>query len=104
MYNSPNWIMLIRRSGANQALLIAAYAQLTVFQLHDIDNYWQNDYAISKIIPITLWGLEMDKQSNNALRDKIVEEMTVDYSSALEKHFDLAKRFICHAPTKDTTS
>lgn len=36
----------------------------------------------------------MDKQSNGSLRKKIMEEMTADYSSALEKHFDLAKQLI----------
>lgn len=36
----------------------------------------------------------MDNQKDNNLRKKIIEEMTVDYSSALEKHFDLAKQLI----------
>ena len=36
----------------------------------------------------------MNKQNNFDLRRKIIEEMTADYSSALEKHFDLAKQFI----------
>lgn len=30
----------------------------------------------------------------NDLRKKIIEQMTVDYSNALEKNFDLAKQFI----------
>jgi len=36
----------------------------------------------------------MDKQKENNLREKIIEEMTVNYSSALEKNFNLAKQFI----------
>jgi len=36
----------------------------------------------------------MDKQKDNELRKRIIEEMTVDYSSALEKNFNLAKQFI----------
>ena len=35
--------------------------------------------------------MEMHKDS---LKKKIIEEMTVDYSNALEKDFDLAKQFI----------
>ena len=35
----------------------------------------------------------MDKQKANALKTRIIEEMTTDYSSALEKNFDLAKQF-----------
>jgi len=34
-----------------------------------------------------------DKEKNN-LKQKIINEMTVDYSNALEKNFDLAKQFI----------
>lgn len=37
---------------------------------------------------------EMDKQKDNNLKKRIIEEMTVDYSNALEKNFDLAKQFI----------
>lgn len=36
----------------------------------------------------------MDKQKANALKTRIIEEMTTDYSRALEKNFDLAKQFI----------
>lgn len=39
-------------------------------------------------------GDKMDKQKKNDLKQRIIEEMTVNYSSALEKHFDLAKQFI----------
>lgn len=35
----------------------------------------------------------MEKNKGN-LRRRIAEEMTVDYASALEKNFDLAKQFI----------
>ena len=33
-------------------------------------------------------------QGENELKKRIIEEMTVDYSSALEKNFDVAKQFI----------
>lgn len=33
-------------------------------------------------------------EQKNDLKKRILEEMTVDYSSALEKNFDLAKQFI----------
>ena len=36
----------------------------------------------------------MTKDKERDLRKKILEEMTVDYSNALEKNFDLAKQFI----------
>ena len=36
----------------------------------------------------------MESQKENSLKKKIIEEMTVDYSNALEKNFDLAKQFI----------
>lgn len=36
----------------------------------------------------------MTENNRDALRKRIVDEMTVDYSSALEKNFDLAKQFI----------
>lgn len=36
----------------------------------------------------------MTENSRNALKKRIVDEMTVDYSSALEKNFDLAKQFV----------
>lgn len=36
----------------------------------------------------------MNKQKGNNLKIRITEEMTVDYASALEKNFDLAKQFI----------
>lgn len=36
----------------------------------------------------------MNEQKENRLKQKIIEEMTVDYSSALEKNLSLAKRFI----------
>lgn len=36
----------------------------------------------------------MNKPKENNLKKRIMEEMTVDYSSALEKNFDLAKQFI----------
>lgn len=39
-------------------------------------------------------GDKMDKQKENGLKKMIIEEMTVDYSNALEKNFDLAKQFI----------
>lgn len=36
----------------------------------------------------------MNQQKMHNLKERISEEMTVDYSSALEKNFDLAKQFI----------
>lgn len=36
----------------------------------------------------------MDKEKGDELKKKIIEEMTVDHSNALEKNFDLAKQFI----------
>lgn len=36
----------------------------------------------------------MNKQKGNDLKTKILEELTTDYSSALERNFDLAKQFI----------
>jgi len=36
----------------------------------------------------------MTKNNKDVLKRKIIDEMTVDYSSALEKNFDLAKQFI----------
>ena len=36
----------------------------------------------------------MSNQKENELKKRIIEEMTVDYSNALEKIFDLAKQFI----------
>lgn len=36
----------------------------------------------------------MVKEKDNKLNKRIIEEMTVDYSNALEKNFDLAKQFI----------
>jgi hypothetical protein len=36
----------------------------------------------------------VNKRNGNNLKAKIIEEMTVDYSSALEKNFDLAKQFV----------
>jgi hypothetical protein len=36
----------------------------------------------------------MVEQETGGLRDRILNEMTVDYSGALEKNFDLAKQFI----------
>ena len=36
----------------------------------------------------------METQNNKNLKKRIIEEMTVDYSNALEKNFDLAKQFI----------
>jgi hypothetical protein len=36
----------------------------------------------------------MGKGSVDDLKKRIIEEMTVDYSSALEKNFDLAKQFV----------
>jgi hypothetical protein len=39
-------------------------------------------------------GDKMDKQKENGLKKMIIEEMTVDYSNALGKNFDLAKQFI----------
>ena len=36
----------------------------------------------------------MNSQSENNLKKKIIEEMTVDYGSALEKNFDIAKQLI----------
>lgn len=35
----------------------------------------------------------MDKKKASNLKDRIIEEMTVDYATALEKNFDLAKQF-----------
>lgn len=39
-------------------------------------------------------GDNMTKEKESDLKKKILEEMTVDYSNALDKHFDLAKQFI----------
>lgn len=36
----------------------------------------------------------MGKGNVDDLKKRIIEEMTVDYSSALEKNFDLAKQFV----------
>lgn len=36
----------------------------------------------------------MDERANAELRRRILEEMTVDYSSALEKNLNLAKQFL----------
>ncbi|MFC1949098.1 hypothetical protein ACFLW0_02880 [Chloroflexota bacterium] len=36
----------------------------------------------------------MDNQRGNSLKGRIIEEMTVNHSTALEKNFDLAKQFI----------
>jgi hypothetical protein len=36
----------------------------------------------------------MDDTDKQSLKRKIMEEMTVEYSSALQKNFDLAKKFI----------
>ncbi|MDD5494226.1 MAG: hypothetical protein PHG36_06115 [Dehalococcoidia bacterium] len=36
----------------------------------------------------------MDEQKKPGLRDRIIKEMTIDHLNALEKNFDLAKRFI----------
>jgi len=36
----------------------------------------------------------MVENKENLLKKRIIEEMTVDYSSALEKNFDVAKQFI----------
>ena len=36
----------------------------------------------------------MDKEKESGIKKKIIEEMTIDYSNALEKNFDLAKQFI----------
>jgi len=36
----------------------------------------------------------MEVKSKASLKQRIIEEMTVDYASALEKNFDLARQFI----------
>lgn len=36
----------------------------------------------------------MNKQKGNSLKERIIDEMTVNYSDALEKNFNLAKQFI----------
>jgi len=36
----------------------------------------------------------MDTQKEDSLKKRIIDEMTVSYSSALEKNFELAKQFI----------
>jgi len=36
----------------------------------------------------------MSEQKDNNLKTRIIEELTTDYSSALERNFDLAKQFI----------
>jgi len=36
----------------------------------------------------------MNNEKKGNIKKKIIEEMTVDYSNALEKNFDLAKQFI----------
>jgi hypothetical protein len=39
-------------------------------------------------------GRCVNKKKKNDLKTKIIQEMTVDYSNALQKNFDLAKQFI----------
>ncbi len=36
----------------------------------------------------------MSKNGKKELKDRILNEMTVDYSNALEKNFELAKKFV----------
>jgi len=48
---------------------------------------------ITKITNITK-ELDMGKLKSDNLKNRIIEEMTVDYASALEKNFDLAKQFV----------
>lgn len=36
----------------------------------------------------------MDNRKRNSLKERILDEMTVNYSDALEKNFNLAKQFI----------
>jgi len=36
----------------------------------------------------------MDEQRKSSLRQKILKEMIIDYSSVLEEYFDVAKKFI----------
>ena len=36
----------------------------------------------------------MDNSKRNNLKERIIDEMTVNHSDALEKHFNLAKQFI----------
>ncbi len=36
----------------------------------------------------------MEESGSGELRERILDEMTVDYASALERNFNLAKRFI----------
>lgn len=36
----------------------------------------------------------MEKRTENILKKRIIEEMTVNHSNALDKHFDLAKQLI----------
>jgi hypothetical protein len=43
---------------------------------------------------ILIKGFIMNKQKNNNLKERIVEEMTVDYTSVLDKNFDTVKQFI----------
>jgi len=43
---------------------------------------------------ILLGGMQVSELKNEKLKKRIIEEMSVDYSSALEKNFDLAKQFI----------
>ena len=38
--------------------------------------------------------IKVDEQKVSDLKKRIIEEMTVDYSNALEKNFELAKQFI----------
>jgi hypothetical protein len=38
--------------------------------------------------------VSMETKNKRNLKQRIIEEMTVDYSSALEKNFDLARQFI----------
>lgn len=57
-----------------------------------LDFIYKLDYSISKIMIIKEGAME--SKFGNELKRKIIEGMTVDYASALDKNFDLAKQLI----------
>jgi len=60
-----------------------------------LDYYETKDYNITYLILLLRSvSLAMNELNEDNLRKRIMEEMSVDYSSALEKNFDLAKQFI----------
>ena len=58
-----------------------------------LDNIICNIMIITNITN-SMKGSNMGKENVADLKKRIIEEMTVDYASALEKNFDLAKQFV----------